>query len=128
MKVINTRMHGILDYLSVATLLALPRMLGWSDRVTTLLTVMAVGTLIYSLLTRYELGAFKALPMQAHLVLDFMSGALLLGAALMLGDEPNSVRMGLGLLGLFEIGAALMTDPTTSVAGESAPRTRASGF
>jgi hypothetical protein len=69
-----------MDYLSVATLLALPRMLNASDRTTMVFTVVALTALVYSLLTRYELGLFKALPMTVHLVLDFLSGALLLAA------------------------------------------------
>ena len=133
MKVISTRMHGILDYLTAGTLFLLPRLMGWSDRITTLLTILAIGTLVYSLLTRYELGAFRALPMRVHLALDFMSGVVLLGAALMLGDEPSGVRLALGFLGMFEIGASLMTDPEPSLAegmdqsGVNA-RTRSRGF
>ena len=131
MKVISTRMHGVLDYLTAGLLFALLRLMDWSDRVTTLLTVLAIGTVLYSLLTRYELGAFRALPMRAHLALDFMSGALLLAVVLLWGDEPSSVRMILGGLGLWEIGAALMTDPEPSAVTDgtaSVGRTRSPGF
>ena len=110
MRFVSTRTHGILDYLSVGTLLALPRLLGWSKDVTRLLTGAAVGTLGYSLLTRYELGAVKTLPMQAHLTLDGMSGALLCGAPLLFPDEDGSVTGALVALGLFELGAALTTE------------------
>ena len=52
MKVISTRTHGVLDYLMAVALLALPRLLGWSSQTTLLLTCLAIGTLVYSLLTR----------------------------------------------------------------------------
>jgi hypothetical protein len=113
MKIIPTRVHGILDYVTVATLLALPRLLAWSDRMVMVLTVIAVGTLAYSLLTRYELGAIKVLPMAGHLGLDFASGVLFLALALLLRDEPASVRGILAGIGAFEIGAVLLSQSAT---------------
>ncbi|MCU0494482.1 MAG: hypothetical protein MUD01_23080, partial [Chloroflexaceae bacterium] len=80
MKIFSTRTHGILDYVSVGTLFALPHVFNWHGPVKTLLTGAALGTLGYSLLTHYELGLVKALPMEAHLALDAMSGAMLCAA------------------------------------------------
>ncbi len=77
---------------------------------TMLLTVMAVVTLAYSLLTRYELGTFRVLPMEWHLGLDFASGAFLIALALMLGDEAASARAILAAFGAFEVIAAVMSD------------------
>jgi hypothetical protein len=82
MKPISTSVHGILDYVSVGALLAAPRLFGWNSAVRQLLSVAALGTLGYSLMTRYGLGLIKALPMQAHLALDAASGALLCAAPL----------------------------------------------
>ncbi len=110
MKLFSTRTHGVLDYSSVLLLSALPRALGWSPRVTRLLTGSALATLVYSLLTRYELGAVKVLPMPAHLVLDGASGLTLCLAAGILADEPRPVRLALLGLGLFEITASLTTE------------------
>lgn len=114
MKLFSTRTHGVIDYLSVGTLLALPRALGWSKSVTSLLTNAAIGTLSYSLLTRYELGLFKVLPMRGHLFLDGMSGALLAGAPFLFLDEDTSVNAALVGLGLFEIVASLTTETRPS--------------
>lgn len=110
MKIIPTRVHGVLDYLSVATLLALPRILNASDRATTLLTVVGITALLYSLLTRYELGTFKVLPVKIHLLLDFISGALLLAAPFFLvPDENQAVAIAFVVMGALEMGAALFT-------------------
>lgn len=130
MRRISTRIHGMLDYGSVALLLALPRLLNWDDRTTTLLTIVAVSALLYSLLTRYELGALRVLPVKVHLALDFMSGALLVVApSLLLPDASNNERIGLILLGLFEIASSLMTQshsPQEHNLHSSTPTSRAS--
>ena len=132
MKVLSTRVHGVIDYISVITLFTLPRVLGASDRVTMLFTVMAIGTLLYSLATRYELGVAKVLPMRAHLLLDLMSGALFLALAILWGDAPQLDRILMGVMGMFEIGASLITNPEPSLAGAadagSAARPRQRGF
>ncbi len=110
MKLFSTRTHGVLDYASVILLLALPRVLGWSQPVTRLLTGSALATLVYSLLTRYELGAVKWLPIPAHLALDRASGLALGASAGMMTGEPGAVRAALLGLGLFEVTASLTTE------------------
>ena len=110
MKLFSTRTHGVLDYSSVILLLVLPRALGWSRPVTSLLTGSALATLAYSLLTRYELGAVKRLPMPAHLAMDRASGIALCVAAGAMADEPVPVRAALLGLGLFEVTASLTTE------------------
>jgi len=110
MKLFSTRTHGVLDYASVVLLLVLPRALGWSRSVANLLTGSALATLAYSLVTRYELGAVKRLPMPAHLVLDRTSGLTLCAAAGMMTGEPGAVRAALLGLGLFEVTASLTTE------------------
>ena len=100
MKPISTRAHGVLDYLTAGTLLALPRMMGWGPGAT-------------RLLTRYELGLVKKLPMKGHLALDGMSGALLCVAPFLLLDEDEGDATGpLVGLGLFEIVVPLLTQTT----------------
>jgi hypothetical protein len=111
MKLFSKQTHGILDYLSVGTLLALPRVFHWNENVTRLLTTAAFGTLGYSLLTRYRYGAVKVLPMKAHLGLDFMSGVMLCAAPLVFTRDTdkqiNSVLVGFGL---FETVVAMTTE------------------
>ena len=110
MKLFSTRTHGVLDYLSVGALIALPRVLGWKKDATSLLTGAALGTLGYSLLTNYELGAIGALSMKAHLALDAMSGAMLCAAPLLLSPQNKQVNTTLVGLGLFELAAATLTE------------------
>ena len=78
MKPITTKAHGVLDYAAVVVVFVLPRLLHWSAGLTQFMTWMAAGALLYTLLTRFELGAIKVLPVPAHLVLDFLVGAAFL--------------------------------------------------
>jgi len=116
MRFLSTKVHGILDYATVPMLLTLPRVLGWSLRVRQLLTGSAVGLLGYSLLTNYELGVKRVLPMSGHLALDAASGALLCAAPVLLGEQEKATTAALVGLGAFEIGAALTTKVESPVA------------
>jgi hypothetical protein len=113
---ISTKLHGVLDYATAPLLLALPRQLGWSPAAIRILTGAGIATAVYSMLTRYEFGAVKALPMPAHLALDAMSGLGLLVAGLTLPDQSPGEQAGLIALGLFELGAAMLTERHAPVA------------
>ncbi len=111
-KPIPTKVHGVLDYMTAAFLHTLPRVMGWSRPVTRLLDAAGGGATAYSLMTDYELGAVKVLPMKAHLALDALSGGALVGAALVMDDEDDDVRATLAAIGAWEIAAALLTRTT----------------
>lgn len=108
-RFVPTKTHSVLDYLSVGILVLAPRALRWGPRATRVVTSAAAGTLAYSLLTRYELGLKKLLPMPAHLALDATSGALLCASPAFLPEEDGAVAVALVGLGAFEIAAALLT-------------------
>lgn len=100
-----------MDYATALTLPIIPRALGWSETVTRRMDVAAVGTLLYSLATRYERGwePMTVLPMGVHLLLDFLSGATFcLSPKLLPGEDKTTLRV-LTFLGLFEIIVSLST-------------------
>jgi hypothetical protein len=110
MRFIPTKVHGVLDYGSVLLCLILPRALNLSERTITLLTIVGLTALVYTILTRFELGVVRVLPTKIHLLLDFLSGALLCAAPfLIVPNASQTEKTILIVLGLFEIGAALMT-------------------
>src|SRR5215203_3005762 len=76
-RVITTGVHGALDYLASGANLAFPRMLGLREAPWAVLVprIDGVAGASYSLLTDYELGALKVLPMPAHLAFDAAKGA-----------------------------------------------------
>jgi hypothetical protein len=109
----------MLDYMTAGTLLALPALLKPSSEVATLLRGAGVGTLVYSLLTDYELGAAGVIPMQGHLLLDAMSGATFAAAPLLFPDEDKTVLGVMVGLGVFELMASLMTETQPTMTPES---------
>ena len=119
-KPISTKAHGFLDYMTAGLLVTLPRALGWGPCATRLLDASAAGTVVYSLLTRYELGVVKALPMKAHLALDAVQGGALIGAAAFMEDEDPEVRATLAALGTFELGVTLLSRTQTDAQEQSA--------
>ncbi len=110
MKLFSTKVHGVLDYATVAVLPALFRLLGAKEETARFADAGAVFVLSYSLLTRYELGAFKVLPLPAHFVLDALLGAALLSAAARHQDDSEIVRGALASLGAFSLAASLLTE------------------
>jgi hypothetical protein len=122
MQKMPTHVHGVVDYVVGATLAILPRALGWTGAPARLLETAGVGAIGYSMLTNYELGLVRLLPMKAHLALDALSGGMLIGAAAMLDDEDDDVRATLAGIGLFEIAAALTSETTSSTQMTSDPR------
>jgi hypothetical protein len=94
MRVISTRTHGVLDYLTGGMLLSAPSLLGLtavpaSARV---FRLAGGGAAIYSLLTDYELGAVRVLPMPVHLAMDAASGALLASSPWLFGFAKEGPR------------------------------------
>ena len=126
-KPIPTNVHGVLDYMTAAFLHTLPRVMGWSRPVTALLDAAGTSATAYSLLTDYERGIVKALPMKAHLTLDALSGGALIGAALIMDDEDPEVRATVAAIGAFEIGAALLTRTHPAPRKSDAPGAGAAG-
>jgi hypothetical protein len=119
MRFISTRVHGIIDYLSAATLLLGPRLLNWDARLVAGATVMAVVLTLLSLATRYEMGAVRVIPMRVHLALDALSGLLIASLPFVLfRDIDDSAKAVLIGFGVFEILSGLMTRTQPSLASQ----------
>jgi hypothetical protein len=116
MNPIPTRLHGVLDYLWVITVLILPRLLGCSPGAKRLLTGSALFTLVASLLTRYELGALKLMTMPTHLRLDTLNGVLLAGAQSTLLRKKRQDRNLLLALSIFGLAVVLASKSEPSPA------------
>jgi hypothetical protein len=120
-KPITTTMHGVLDYLTVATFLTLPRAMGCSERLTRAVDALAIGKLTYSLLTRHELGVVKAIPMKAYLAMDCVGGATMAALPFVLDEDNDAATVALVALGIFDIAAAPLTQTTPSFDARTQP-------
>jgi hypothetical protein len=110
-KPINGRMHGMMDYATVATTAAVPRMLGFPRQAETLAYGLAMGYLGLSLLTDYPLSAKKAVPFKGHGATEVVLGMALPFLPRLLGFEDNrrARNFFLGLTALTAV-TALLTD------------------
>jgi hypothetical protein len=114
-RFISTRVHGVLDYVTGATLLLAPRLLGFEHCGVISAVPKAAGAniLLTSLCTDYELGLIRAIPMRTHLQLDIGQGAFLAASPWLFGFQ-RFVRAPHVIVGLMEIALALTTRRTPS--------------
>lgn len=106
-----TRIHGVLDYLLGALLIASPWLLGFADGGAEQWApvVLGVAVLAYSLFTDYETGVVKRLQMPVHLMLDALGGLLLAASPWMLGFDDR-VWLPHVVLGLIQAATAGVTN------------------
>lgn len=112
MPMISTKLHGAGDYATGVGLLAAPKLLRINDGLASaVLRGTGIAILGLSAMTDYELGIRRRVPMRAHLTADAATGALMTAVSLRLRRRSRGVGSWLphGLLGVGEIGAALMT-------------------
>ena len=106
-----TRVHGMLDYLLGALLIAAPWLFGFADGGAEQWVPVALGAgvLLYSAFTDYELGVVKKLQMPAHLLLDALGGLLLAASPWMFGFDER-VWIPHVAVGLVEVVTAAITN------------------
>ena len=108
-KPISSRTHAILDYMTVAKMLVIPRIFGAKPAVKNAVTAVALTKLAYAMLTDHEGGIVRKIPLKTHLVLDSIGGAGLAAIPFLLDEDNPMVTWSLVAIGLFDIAAAPMT-------------------
>jgi hypothetical protein len=110
MRVIPTRVHGILDYLVGALLAVAPWLFQFNrgGAETWVPVLLGAAAILYSLFTNYEWGVSRKIAMPTHLTLDLISGILLAVSPWLFGfaDEVYLPHL---IFGLLEIVVSLMT-------------------
>ena len=110
MRFISTKIHGALDYLTGIILILAPWILGFSGGGPAQMVLVLVGILIIgmALVTNYEFGIIKKIPMAIHLVIDAITGIFLIMSPWLF--EFAHVALGPHLLfGMLGIGAGLFS-------------------
>ena len=127
MKIISTRVHGVLDYLVGGLLIASPWLFDFArgEAETWVPVILGAGAILYSLMTDYEYSLSRSISMKTHLNLDLFSGIFLAASPWIFGFN-DYVYMPHLVLGILEIGAALMTStvPSTRTRTDDAMRHR----
>ena len=120
MRVLSTKVHGILDYSVGALMIAAPWLFGFAVHTgstqnagygiqTWVFVVLGFATLLYSMLTKYELGTFPSISIKTHLTLDTLSGIFLALSPWLLGFK-EVVFLPHVIFGVFEIIVVILTD------------------
>lgn len=110
MKVIDTRTHGIIDYLTGALLIVAPYLFGFANGGVAQWLPMILGAMIIvmSLITDYELSVAKVIPLGVHLGVD-VAGGVLLAISPWLFGFADLIWWPHLLVGLMEIVVPLIT-------------------
>ena len=110
MQIIDTKTHGYIDYIMGTILIAMAYFIDFNSEniPNVVLYIGGASAIFYSLLTKYELGVIKIIPMYIHLMLDSLSAIFLATSPWLLGFADDVFLPHL-LFGLFEIGTTIMT-------------------
>ncbi len=72
MKIISSKTHGILDYLTVAFLLASPAMFKMEAPLSTITYALGIVHLCLTVLTNFEVGVIKVIPFRIHGLIEII--------------------------------------------------------
>ncbi|MBV8695862.1 MAG: SPW repeat protein [Chloroflexi bacterium] len=98
LRFIPTSVHGVLDYLVGIALILAPWLFSFAyvgGIAVYLPIILGAGLILYSLLTKYELGipGIKFIPMPYHLVIDFIAAALLAVSPFLFGFSSKPLNV-----------------------------------
>jgi hypothetical protein len=113
MRILPTRVHGVLDYTVGLFLIGAPWLLGfdYGGAETVVFVIFGVTAIFYSLFTDYELGVARMLNMRIHLLLDIAAG-LFLAASPWLFGFADDVMIPHIVFGAFSVLVALSSETT----------------
>lgn len=113
-RVIPTGVHGILDYVASGVNVVGPSLLRLDDvpRAALPLRISGMAGAGYALLTDYDPGFARLLPMPTHLAFDAMKGIVLASSPWLLGFADNGPRYWLPhiLMGAIDLLGAILTE------------------
>ena len=113
MRFIPTKAHAPLDYIVGAALIAAPWVFRFSEHTaaTVVPIVLGIGLIAYSLLTDYELGVWRVVPMTMHNLIDVVAGGVLAASPWIFGFADDSANVWLPhvVVGVAAIGLGLTT-------------------
>ena len=106
---ISTRAHGMIDYTWATLAAAVPGMLADATATKRLVRGASAAATANSMVTNYEAGVMKVMPMKAHLAMDVVMCTALLRSPLYLPRSERRYSVIPMLLGAAGLLTALMT-------------------
>jgi hypothetical protein len=112
MKFITSKAHTVIGLVVGVLLLLAPSLFGFSDNATANTVTMGAGIFIIlsELVTTSRMSPIKLIPMRIHLILDYLTGALILFSPWLFGFAEE-VTIPHVIVGILVIGYAAMTNP-----------------
>lgn len=95
-RIIPTKVHGVLDYVLAAALFFAPILFGFEDLGGAAVWVpraLGLSILALAVLTRYELGVVKLIPMTTHLIIDIVASSFLMLSPFIFGFSSTPDNM-----------------------------------
>jgi hypothetical protein len=89
MKVISIKVHGFLDYITVAAFALIPTLFGLSGLPAYLSYALAAIHFLMTVLTAFPLGLLKVIPVKLHQIVETLVGPLLIVIPWVLGFSDN---------------------------------------
>lgn len=91
MKILNSKIHGIVDYLFVLFLFASPTIFGLEERAELLTYLLGAVHLSVTVLTNFEYGVVRIILFKHHGWIELIVSFALVGVAIYLGKVENEV-------------------------------------
>ncbi len=115
MKIIRTKKNGVFGLVVGIILIVSPWLLGFATNRSEMWIPIALGisAILYSIITDYEVGVFKILPIKFHLIVDTLSGILLASSPWLFGFS-DKVYLPHLLFGLLELVVVILTHTNTT--------------
>ncbi len=102
MKIISSKVHGILDYLTVIFLFAAPTLFKMEGTLCNFTYALAGIHLLLTVLTNFEFGIFKVIPFRIHGLIEVIVAVALIGVAFWFNSNGDQLGfyfyMGLAII------------------------------
>ena len=115
MKFIPRFFHGVLDYLTSLVLMIAPNVFGFAEAggpAVWVPRIVGLMILLQAMITEYELGLIKMIPINMHLMTDYVAAAFLVFAPWLFGfGQHVTPTITLVVAGGLVGGVTLLTEP-----------------
>ena len=91
MKIISSKVHAVLDYLTVAFLAMSPSLFHMDGNLKNFTYGLAIVHLLLTILTRFELGIIKVIPFRVHGTIELVVSIALAAVAFWFHHDNNTL-------------------------------------
>jgi len=114
---IHPKIHGILDYIIGLLFIFLPTLFKWEiiSIPSLVFEISGLTILLYSLITKYDLGILNVISIQKHLLIDCCLGFFIILSPFIFGfyDESYKYHLISGFLLMLLVGFSTTDSPST---------------